>query len=349
MAHHLNLEDIARLAGVSRSTVSRVINDHPNVSERTRRKVWRVVREQNFRPNLVARALVTHQTRILSLVIPQAIAYTFTDPYFPLLIQGVMSEANGQDYAVMLWVGSSTEEEERFCDRILNNSTFDGVLVASAVTDDPLIPRLTHAGFPLVVVGPPPLENLNYVDVNNVEGARTAVRHLIEVGRQRVAVITGPLNMGAARDRLEGYIQALEDAGRSPDGDLVVEGDFNEAAGYACMKTLLQRKVDGVFASSDMLAMGALRAIQERGLRVPDDISLVGFDDLPVAATSNPPLTTVRQPIFEMGAQAAQALIGLLDGTLAVPYQQILSTELVVRGSCGAVSREALHGKDERR
>jgi len=331
-----SLEDIARLAGVSRSTVSRVINNHPNVKERTRRKVMQVIEEQRFRPNLAARALVTQQTRILSLVIPRSIADTFADPYFPTLIQGVIHKANQCDYATMLWMGSSDEEESRFYQRVLGNSLCDGIIVSSAVIDDPLIPRLAESGFPFVVIGPPPLDGLNSIDIDNTRAAQIATAHLIRLGYQRIGTITGPLNTGPGQDRLKGYRQALERAGRSVNNDWIVEGNFLELSGYLGMQALLQQRVDAVFAASDVMATGAMRAIFERGLRVPDDIAIVGFDDTPFAATMTPRLTTINQPIRELGVMAAQVLIDLLSGTLKPPYKLTLPAQLVVRDTCGA-------------
>ncbi len=333
-----NLEDIAKLAGVSRSTVSRVINNHPNVSQQTRERVLKVIQEQRFRPNMAARALVTQQTRALSLVIPQAVADTFTDPYFPTLMQGVTQKANQCDYAVVLWIGNGAEEEERFCERILSNSLFDGLILASLVNNDPLIPRLTQAAFPFVLIGPPQLDNLNYIDVDNARAAEVAVSHLIRLGRQRIGTITGPHNMGAALERLAGYRNALERAGRPVDNTLIAEGDFREDSGYLAMRTLLPRRLDAVFVASDMMALGAIRAIHEAGLRIPDDIAVVGFDDIPIAASTKPPLTTVRQPIRELGSLATQVLIDLLNGVIEPPYQLILPAQLVIRETCGATS-----------
>ncbi len=331
-----NLEDIARLAGVSRSTVSRVVNNHPNVSPRTRQKVMQIIHERHYRPNLAARALVTQHTQVLSLVIPQDVVGTFSDPYFPTLMQGVMIEANAHDYAIMLWIGSNIEEEERFFEHVLGNSLFDGIILASAVDHDPLIPWLVQSGYPFILLGPPQLSDLNYIDVDNVRGGQLAVTHLVRAGRRRIGTITGPLNMGAALDRLKGYRQALEQAHIPVDESLIVEGHFNESSGYMAMKTLVARQVDAVFAASDMMAVGALRAIAEAGLRVPEHIGVVGYDDLPVAGITNPPLTTIRQPIREVGSLAAQVLIELLKGTVKQPYQLVLPPELVIRGTCGA-------------
>ncbi len=332
-----SLEDIAKLAGVSRSTVSRVINNHPSVSPRTRQKVMRIIRERHYRPNLAARALVTQHTQVISLVIPQDVIGAFTDPYFPTLMQGIMIQANEHDYAVMLWIGSNIEEEERFFQHVLGNSLFDGAILASAVEKDPLIPWLAESGYPFILIGPPQLGDLNFIDIDNVQGAQLAVTHLTRLGRRRIGTITGPMNMGASLDRLKGYRQALEHACIPLDETLVVTGNFNESSGYAAMNTLLQRQVDAVFAASDMMAVGALRAIAEAGLCVPQQISLIGFDDLPMAAVTNPPLTTIHQPIRELGTLAAQALINLLEGKVKQPYQLVLPAELVIRGTCGAI------------
>src|SRR5215207_4873541 len=158
----MNLEEIAKIAGVSRSTVSRVINNHPNVSSRTRDRVRQVIQDKHYHPNLAARSLVVQETHILSLVIPQAVTSTFTDPYFPMLIQSVMQRAHELDYAVMLWVSNSTEDSHRFNQRVLRNNYFDGLLIGAAVNDDPIIPYLIQANFPFVIIGPPPVQNLNF-------------------------------------------------------------------------------------------------------------------------------------------------------------------------------------------
>lgn len=332
-----NLEDIARLAGVSRSTVSRVINGHPHVSELTRRRVMEVVKREGFFPNPAARTLVTQRTRVLGFITPQALPDVFADPYFPALIQGISSTANQYDYALMLWLGEGAEEEERFYYRIRQTGLIDGVVVASVVDDDPLIAHFVEDRFPFVLIGPPPREGLNSIDIDNRHAARVAVEHLIHLGYQRIGMITGWLKMPSARARLDGYRDALRMAGRSASDSRIAEGNFLEPSGYMGMKMLLHQDVDAVFCASDTMAVGAMRALHEERLRVPDDVALVGFDDLPISAALSPPLTTIRQPIRRLGSVATEALINLLDGALATPYHVLLPTELVIRGSCGAM------------
>lgn len=331
-----SLEHIAKIAGVSKSTVSRVINSHPNVSERTRQRVLDAIRTSGYRPNRAARALVTRQTRVISLVIPIALSATFTDPYFPALIQSITLAANERNYAIMLWVGNSSEEEDRYTERILNNGLFDGIIVASAVDDDPLLKRITPSKFLHVLIGPPQQQVENYVDVDNCSAACAAVTHLIQLGLKRIGTITGPLNTGAARDRLTGYRTALEQGGVAVDEALIVSGNFDEASGYTAMKCLIEYHVDAVFCASDMIASGALRALLDAGLHVPDDVAVVGFDDMPFAATTNPPLTTVHQPIDELGRRAAELLISLIEGEPVPSKHVMLTAHLIVRSSCGA-------------
>ncbi len=330
------LEEIAKQAGVSRSTVSRVINNQANVDPETRVKVLTVAQNLNYHPNIAARGLAAGRTRIIGLVIPMGVATLFTDPYFPLLVQGISSACNEFDYSVMLWL-AEPEFERRTIRQILQGGLIDGVIVASAMMDDAICEALRKDKKPFVLIGRDPAGELgNYVDVDNINSSREMVQHLFRLGRRRVATITGPRNMIGGADRLKGYLTALRDRGLAPDSTLIVEGDFTEAGGYAGMKRLLPFKPDAVFAASDMMAVGALRAIREAGLRVPEDVAVTGYDDMPIAAHTDPPLTTVRQPIPRAGSVAVEMLIDLVVHHNSSPRRIILPTELVIRASCGS-------------
>ena len=329
------LEEIAKLAKVSRSTVSRVINDDPKVSEATRERVQAVVHRLNYHPNAAARGLAAGRTRILGLLIPMGVAAVFTDPYHPLVIQGVASACNAHEHSVMLWL-AEPEFERRTISQILHNGLIDGVILASQMVDDPLLQSLIQSELPFILIGRHPNDKrVSYVDVDNINSAREMVAYLLRLGRRCVATITGPHNMIAGVDRLEGYHAALRDRGVPPDPNLIISGDFTEESGYTAMQHLLPMKPDAVFAASDTMAVGAIRAIRQTGLRVPEDIAVAGFDDVPFAARSDPPLTTVRQPIHRAGAVAAETLIDMIANPSSQPHRIILPTELVIRASTG--------------
>jgi LacI family transcriptional regulator len=333
------LEEVAQLAGVSRSTVSRVINDHPNVRPETREQVWQAIRKSGYQPHAVARSLVTNRTQIIGMIIPQAVTTLFTDPFFPLLLRGATEACNTHRYQLLLSLFDDPAGQEEMYQRVLRNGYLDGVIVASASLDDPLIPNLLHDRIPFVSVGQYPNGQVHYVDVDNVAGGRMAVEHLIRQGHQRIATITGRLDMTAGQDRLEGYRQTLKVHRIPVEEELIVEGDYTENSGMVAMQRLLPASPSAVFVASDMMAIGALKALRQTGRRVPQDIALVGFDDIPIASAIEPALTTVRQPIERMGSMAVEVLLSVVEGSSeeeALAHRIILPPKLVVRASCGS-------------
>jgi LacI family transcriptional regulator len=330
------LEEIAKLSGVSRSTVSRVINDDPHVSEGTRARVLSIVRKLNYQPNVAARSLATGRTSVLGLVIPTGVSNLFSDPYFSLLIQGVSSACNANDHSVMLWL-AEPEYERRTIHKVLHNGLVDGVIVSSMIMDDPIVEALRASELPFILVGRhPSAPEVNYVDVDNVNGAREIVTHLLRLNYRRIATVTGPLNAVAGVDRYTGYREALRARGVRPDSELVAEGDFTEDGGYFAMKRLLPQQPEAVFVASDNMALGAARAVREAGLRIPEDVAFAGFDDVPLAARMQPPLTTIRQPIQSLGSVAAKTLMDLVTHPDDGPHHIVLPIQLVIRSSCGA-------------
>lgn len=334
----LTLEDIARLSDVSRSTVSRVINSDTKVKEETRQKVMKVIQSYNFQPNLAARGLATGRTNVIGVIIPAKVSVIFTDPYFPVLLQGVSSACNNRNYSVMLWL-AEPEYERRMISRILHNGLVDGAVVASTLMDDPIVNSLFESHMPFILIGRPPSMKVNYLDVDNLQAGRKATLHLLRLGYKRVATITGSQDQVAGYDRYQGYLKGLQDYDRTFRPELVVEGDFTEEGGYNAMARLLQQKTDAVFVASDMMAYGAMRAIHEANLRIPEDVAVVGFDDIPASARTTPTLTTVRQPIQHMGSKAVEVLINIIENDIKSTMEVILDTELVVRESCGASQR----------
>jgi LacI family transcriptional regulator len=330
----LTIDDIARISEVSRSTVSRVINADPNVKERTRNKVLEVIQSHNFQPNIAARGLAAGSTKVIGVVIPVGVSSIFSDPYFSLVIQGVSSACNHLGYSIMLWL-AEPQYERKTISQILYNGFIDGVIVLAMLLDDPLIDRLSESNRPFITIGRHPTnEKIDYVDVDNRAGAYQVVSYAIRAGHHRVALIGGPANTISGQERAQGYLDALREYGLPVIPELVTEGDYSDAGGYQAMKRLLPNHPDAVFAASDAMAFAAIRVIQEAGLRIPEDIAVVGFDDIPPAATSKPPLTTVRQPIQQTGKIVAEMLIDMIEHPSSQPHRVVLPTELVIRSSC---------------
>jgi LacI family transcriptional regulator len=330
------LERIAELSGVSRSTVSRVVNNDPNVRESTRSKVLRIMEQEHYRPNLAARGLASGRTDVIGLVIPVGLSVVFTDPFYPLLMQGIADESRNRDRFVMLWL-AEPEYERQTIEQVVSRGVVDGVIIAASAPEDPLVDMLMDAGKPFVMVGRHLARtDVSFVDIGNHEAARNITRHLLRLGARRIATITGPPQMIAGSERLSGYRDALESAGIAFDPALIATTDFTAQSGAAAMSQLLEQQPDAVFAANDAMAIAAIRAIRRAGLRVPEDIAVVGFDDIPGAAEIDPPLTTVRQPIRRLGSTAATTLIELIADPGRRIREVILPTELVVRRSCGS-------------
>src|SRR6266542_3596154 len=302
------LEDVARLARVSRSTASRAITGAPGVSEE-------------------ARAAVERATSRL-----------FGDPHFPRLIRGVNEELAGRDRQLVLFTPQSKLDEQRLEGHLASGQIVDGLLFVSLHGVDPLPARLAGQGVPVVVSGRPlGSVEITYVDVDNLRGGAIAVRHLLAGGRRAITTIAGPQDMVAGQDRLAGYRQAMTDAGLL-DRALEEAGDFTQESGHAAMHVLLERRpdLDAVFAASDLMALGAMRALREAGRRVPDDVAVVGFDDSPAAASTEPPLSSVRWPLHEMAREMTRLLLLAIDDRSLPPRGVLLATHLVARASSGA-------------
>ncbi|MFF9346886.1 LacI family DNA-binding transcriptional regulator [Streptomyces sp. NPDC014734] len=329
------LEEVAARAGVGRGTVSRVINGSPRVSAHTREAVEAAVAELGYVPNRAARALAGNRTDAIALVVPEPETRFFAEPYFSDIVRGVGAALADTDMQLLLTLVGNDRERRRLA-QYLTAHRVDGVLLVSVHADDPLPDLLEQLGMPAVMSGRRSAdEPLAAVDSDNFEGARAAVDHLVSRGRRTIATITGRLDVYGARRRLDGYREALRDAGLTPDEQLVAQGDFTEEGGTRAMRELLARRpgTDAVFAASDVMAAGARQVLREAGRRIPDDVALVGFDDSAVARHMDPALTSVRQPIEEMGRTMARVLLQEIAGDNRERPQIVLPTQLVVRDS----------------
>jgi LacI family transcriptional regulator len=337
---NLTLEDIAKQAGVSRSTASRVVNNDPNVSDRVRMKVQKVILATGYHPHAAARSLASHRSWMIGLVLPRTVSTFFTDPYFPRLTQGVAQACNQHNYTLALFLLDTKEDEKRIFPLISRRGQLDGILLQTAPIEDILIDKLVSSDFPVVIAGRPFKANgISYIDVDNINAAHNAVCHLIELGNKRIGTITGWMNSTVGIDRKEGYLKAITEQGWQVQENLIVESDFTENGGYLAMQQMLPLKPDAVFAASDTMAIGAIRAVRDAGMSVPEDIAFVGFDDLPIASLSDFKLTTVRQPIIQFGAKAVDTLIDLIENGIKPSRRIIMDTELVIRDSCGATQK----------
>ncbi|MFI6698333.1 LacI family DNA-binding transcriptional regulator [Streptomyces sp. NPDC050509] len=332
------LEEVAALAGVGRGTVSRVINNSPRVKDTTRHLVEQAIAQLGYIPNRAARALAGSRTDAVALVIPETEKRFFAEPYFSDIVHGVGDGLADTDLQLLLTLVRTESERQRFL-QYARARRIDGVLLVSVHGDDPLPDLLAEMEMPTVLSGRRSgEESVSYVDSDNVGGARAAVRHLWESGRRAIGTITGPLDMYVAQCRLRGYEEAVRDTsgeGPGPGPSWIAHGDFTEESGRRAMTELLTRNpgIDAVFAASDVMAVGALHALRAVGRRVPEDVAVVGFDDSPIARHTDPPLTSVRQPVEEMGRTMARVLLETINDSSAAWQHVVLRTELVRRTS----------------
>ena len=333
---NMTIHDISRLAGVSRSTVSRVLNDQPNVKPEVRQRVQEIIRRTGYSPNAAARSLVSGRSGVIGLVIPSRVHSLFEDPYFGRLIQGISAASNQAGNILSLFLFQTEQEEAELYPKVVTDGFLDGLIITATRMADPLLARISTGEIPVVMVGRPDFDGVSYVDADNHGGARLAAGHLCGLGYRRIGLIGAPPSTTAGLDRFTGFIEGLAINGMALPPELRVDGDFSEPSGHRAMQQLIAHKPDAVFVASDTMAAGALRALHERGVRVPQDIGLVSFDGLPASETSVPALTTVRQPVFETGRRAVRMLNDLISGVVDGPLVEILPVELVVRDSCGA-------------
>ena len=328
------LEAVAALAGVSTATVSRVLNHSPRVSASARASVEGAVAELGYVPNPAARSLVRRRTDTIALVVSEPDEQMFADPFFPAIVHGI-GEAIAETELQLILLLAQGERDQRKVERYVLQGHVDGVIMLCQHGDEALPRAFVAAGVPIVLTGRPlDTDWIPFVDADNRGGARVATEHLLAT-RRRVATITGPLEMTVAADRFDGYRDALIAAGVAFDPSLVVNGDFTAESGGRALEQLLacEPGVDGVFAASDLMAVGALRRLEAAGRHVPDDVAVVGFDDVDVAATATPPLTTMRQPFGDMTRALADLLQRRIRGDAGADESVVFAATLVRRAS----------------
>jgi LacI family transcriptional regulator len=373
MPDKLTIRDIARLAGVSATTVSRTLNHKADVDPETRERIMRIIDEHHYVPSGTASRLAGGRSRLVGVLVP-----SLTWPLMPNILQGIAEVIEQTAYELVLYSISHRTDRSALLDRILATGLIDGLIavypdgIASAESSDfadreasSHLLQVYQQGFPVVILDDQSLHSrMPWIGPNNRIGANEAVRHLIRLGHRRIAHIQGPAQYQCSHDRYAGYRQGLEEAKLDFDAALVAQGDFTTPSGQAATNRLLAvaDRPTAVFAANDQMAYGVLAAAAARGVRVPEDLAVIGFDDISVFAPIHPALTSVRQPFQEMGKRAAETLLALVNVPHSVNggwYDQVthaistrpdlaalrtvhiqLPTELVVRESCGAQVHE---------
>lgn len=328
------IHDVAREAGVSRGTVSRVLNGGHYVSPSAQEAVNAAIRKTGYVVNRHARSLITGRSDSVGFLLTEPQERFFEDPNFNVLLRGCTQALAAHDIPLLLMLAGTPDERRRIM-RYITAGHVDGVLLVSSHSGDPVTDELRDAGVPLVACGKPigQASKVSYVAADDRDGARDMVRHLLSLGRRRVGTVTGPLDTPGGVERLAGYREILTEEGIAVDERLIASGDYSRAGGEAAAARLLDRApdLDAVFVASDLMAQGVLTALNRAGRRVPEDVAVGGFDDSPAALTARPELTTVRQPWDRISAEMVRVLLAQISGE--DPAAVILPTELVIRGS----------------
>lgn len=328
------IDEIARLARVSPATVSKVLNNRPYVSTATRARVERVIAETGFVPSQWARLLSQRRSYILGLLIPYTSDQLFADPHLLEIMRGIEAASNRHEYNLLLSTARAPVEAASAATRLLRSDVIDGAVVIETLDLRSFAETLGSQPAPWVVIGYAPNGVVPAVHADDYGGAHAAARHLIGMGHTRIGVISSTPRPYALEERLRGLCDALAEVGLALDDDLVATGDFSTESGEVGGHTLLARPAPptAIFALNDRMAIGVARAAAARGLAVPADLSVVGFDDIALATMLTPPLTTVRQPGYKLGETAAEALFAILGGEPG-PAAAVIPTELIVRGT----------------
>jgi LacI family transcriptional regulator len=330
------IKDVAKKAGVGVGTVSRVFNRSPLVSQKTQDKVLAAAHELGYYPDASARRLVRGTTRTIAFIERHAASHPFVDAFSAEVLRGIHGVISQAGYHVLIEPSIPGDVGDRRIIQLIREKHADGIIISGPRFDDPIFNILSEEYIPVVLQGQLPDRGLPCVDADNLEGSLTATQHLINLGHQQIGMISnGPYAYTAAQTRRQGYQQAMQAAGLTWQAEWIQTGAFTPESGYIAMQKLLAEEITAVFVASDTVALGAYQAIKEAGKQIPEDLAVIGFDDIPWAAYFSPPLTTVRLPARDIGRQAAHLLITLLEKHPAQTSDVLLPTRLILRSSTG--------------
>ena len=331
----ITISDIASKAGVSRMTVSRVLSGNGPVAEETAKKIKNIMAEMNYQPNLIARSLSIRRSMTLGVLIPKT-EQLFLDNYIAQVLSGMTDVAQEYDYRITLLPVNQSRPEKGSYVNYAGSNLFDGLILVKAKMNDPNLPSLAESGFPFVLVNYRKYDDrYNFVDSENVKGAELAMQHLYEKGHRKIAFVEGTMEETNARDRLKGYKNSIKKFGLAFNEEYIICGEFDKEVAHQRAELLLNLKdrPTAIFCSDDYMALGVIERIKDYGLSVPEDIAVVGFDNIEISELTIPSLTTVKQPIYEIGMSASSVLLDLIGKKRKPPIRKILKTELIIRES----------------
>ncbi|MFD3158151.1 LacI family DNA-binding transcriptional regulator [Haloimpatiens sp. FM7330] len=329
------IKEIAKKVGVSPSTVSRVISDDARISEETKKKVRKIMEELKYHPNAIARSLVSKSTKTIGIIMPYSADQAFMNPFFSEALRGIAKCTYNQGYCLLITNGVTKKEQINSVYSLVMGRRVDGIILMYSKENDPVLKELQNMDIPFCMIGRPvDNKNITYVDNDNIEAAYKATEYLIEKGHKSIALLNGSMNLTVSADRYEGYKKALEENNLSLNDELIVSVEFLQEDGYKGMKKILNSKIkpSAVIATDDLMAYGAMRAIGEIGYKIPEDISIIGFNNIPLSEFLFPPLTSVDINTYQIGASAAQLLLENVKGEVRA-NRKIVDTKIIYRKS----------------
>ncbi|GAA0348673.1 LacI family DNA-binding transcriptional regulator [Bacillus horti] len=336
----VTIKDVAKLANVSPSTVSRVIANNPRISEKTKEIVNKALKELGYHPNMIARSLAIQSTETIGLVMPSSNGIVFQNPFFPTVLRGLSEGAHDRQFGLHMTTGKTEEEIYEGVRQMVHGGRVDGVILLYSKVDDPILTYLQDNSFPFVVIGKPftQVEQITHVDNDNYRASKEVTNYLIGLGHKRIAFVGGDLNQVVTIERVLGYESALREAGVEFNDEYLMHEDCTTEGGRQAVKELmhLAHPPTAFVVADDLMALGVLNTLNEMNIRIPDDVSVISFNNTLLAEMSRPPLTTVEINTFDLGFQATKSLIQMLENKNEPIKRIIIPHKLIVRGTCGA-------------
>lgn len=334
----VTIKDVAEKANVAPSTVSRVIADHPRISEKTKKKVRKIMEELGYYPNFNARSLANQSTKSIGLVMPNSTNKSFQDPFFPEVIRGISSFAHGKDYSICLTTGENEEEQFQDVVKMVQGKRVDGIILLYSRKDDAIVNYLMQMNFPFVIIGRPAenVEKITYIDNNNYQAARELTEYLITSGHKQIAFLGGSERLLVMQDRVAGFCDGMKLADLEVSEQWIKHVEFELTGGKEAAHEIMATDCTptAIFVTGDLLALGLLSALGEMGIQVPTDVAVVSFNNLMISEISSPPLTTVDVNIHQLGYEAAKCIIGKIEGDSEGAKSIIVPTKIIERQTC---------------